>query len=132
MGDGHSARSIPHPQPPSSPVRWADFAIRRASGGPAWGNPCLGHRGGGAMVAGSPKRVGIPHDETPMGGAPQPRVVLVPDSPVVDPRREAAGTGDVSPDSLAELASDIAYLYRLLPERGFGYVSPSADRITGY
>jgi PAS domain S-box-containing protein len=84
------------------------------------------------MVAGSPKRVGIPHDETPVGGAPQPRVVLVPDSPVVDPRREAAGTRDISPDSLAELASDIAYLYRLLPERGFEYVSPSADRITGY
>ena len=51
---------------------------------------------------------------------------------MVDAPPAAPGAGDVSPDSLAELASDIAYLYRLLPERGFEYVSASAHRITGY
>jgi PAS domain S-box-containing protein len=33
---------------------------------------------------------------------------------------------------LAENAQDLIYRYRLLPERGFEYVSPSATRITGY
>ncbi len=33
---------------------------------------------------------------------------------------------------LAEQADDVIYLYRLLPKRGFEYVSPSATRMTGY
>ncbi|HEY5996499.1 MAG TPA: PAS domain S-box protein, partial [Candidatus Deferrimicrobiaceae bacterium] len=33
---------------------------------------------------------------------------------------------------LAENAEDVIYLYRLQPERGFEYVSPSVTRITGY
>ncbi len=60
------------------------------------------------------------------------RVVLVPDSPVVDLARAAGPGAEVTSESLAVLASDVAYLYRLLPERGFEYVSPSAQRITGY
>jgi PAS domain S-box-containing protein len=33
---------------------------------------------------------------------------------------------------LAENAQDIVYRYRYLPERGFEYLSPSVERITGY
>lgn len=33
---------------------------------------------------------------------------------------------------LTERTNDLIYLYRLQPQRGFEYVSPSAERITGY
>lgn len=47
---------------------------------------------------------------------------------------EAAATGEPRPDleGIAERALDIIYRYRLRPNRGFDYVSPSATRITGY
>jgi PAS domain S-box-containing protein len=89
-----------------------------------------------AVSAGSPERTGIPVNETSGPESLESHVVLVPDSPVVGMRREEAQAPAPAPEltseSLAELASDIAYLYRLQPDRGFEYVSPSARRITGY
>jgi PAS domain S-box-containing protein len=50
------------------------------------------------------------------------------------PRQALAELAGVEPQNrlLAESASDIIYLYRVEPDPGFEYVSPSMARITGY
>ncbi|MDP9344037.1 MAG: PAS domain-containing protein [Actinomycetota bacterium] len=65
-------------------------------------------------------------------GSDESHLVLVPNSALVGVRRDEGPPSDLAAEPLAELASDIEFLYRLLPVRGFDYVSPSAARITGY
>jgi PAS domain S-box-containing protein len=48
------------------------------------------------------------------------------------PGHPVATTDEQRFRQLAENASDLVYLYRMQPEPGFEYVSPSANRITGY
>jgi PAS domain S-box-containing protein len=81
------------------------------------------------MDARSSDRGGDPSKPVP---ATESRLVLVPDSSVVGTHPEPDHAQDQAFESLAERASDIVYLYRFGPARGFQYVSPSARRITGY